>query len=54
MFTVSIDHIEHLDNLSIQSYCVGQVYVTYEIIQFSEQKLIDKIGVNVLLTQSLQ
>ena len=26
----------------MQSYCVGQVYVINEIIQFSERKLIDK------------
>ena len=37
----------------MQSYCVEQVFVTNEIIQFSEQKLI-KIGVNGLLTQLLQ
>ena len=43
MFTVLIDQIEHLDNSSIKSYCVGQVYVTNEIIQFSERKLIDKV-----------
>ena len=42
MFIVLIDQIEHLDDSSTQNYCVGQVYVTNEIIQFSEQKLIDK------------
>ena len=42
MFTVLNDQIEHLDNSSIQSYCVGKVFVTNEIIQFSEQKLVDK------------
>ena len=42
MFTVLIDQIEHLNNSSIQSYCVGLVYETNEIIQFNEQKLIDK------------
>ena len=40
-FTVRID-IEHFDNSSTQSYCAGQVYVTNEIVQFSERKLIDK------------
>ena len=40
MFTVLIDQIEHLDNFSTQSFCVKQIYVTNEIIQFSE--LIDK------------
>ena len=43
MFAVLIGQIEHLDSSSIRSYCVGQVYVTNEIIQFNEQKLIDKI-----------
>ena len=42
MFNVLIDQIKHLDNFSIESYCAGQVYVTNEIIQFSERKLIDK------------
>ena len=42
MFTVLIDQIEDLDNFSIQSYCVGQVNETNEIIQFSKQKLIDQ------------
>ena len=40
MFTVLIDHIEHLHDSSSQSYCVGQVNVTNEMIQFSERKLI--------------
>ena len=34
--------IEHLDNSSTQSYFVGQVYETNEIIQFCDRKLIDK------------
>ena len=43
MFAVLIDQIEHLDNFStLQTYCVGQVYLTNEIIQFSERKVIDK------------
>ena len=42
MFAVLINQIEHLSNSSIRSYCVGQVYVTNEIIQLSEQKLINK------------
>ena len=42
MFTGLIDQIAHLNNSTIQSYCVGQVYVTNEIIQFGERKLIDK------------
>ena len=42
MLTVIIDQIDYRDNSAKQSYCVGQVYVTNEIIQFSEQKLIDK------------
>ena len=42
MFNVLIDQIEHLNNSSIQSYFVGQICVTNEIIQFSERKLIDK------------
>ena len=41
MFTVLIDQIEHFNNFFIQSCCVGHVK-TNEIIQFSEQKLIDK------------
>ena len=28
----AIDQIEHIDNFSIKSYCVGQVFVTNEII----------------------
>ena len=43
MFAVLIGQIEHLDSSSVRSYCVGQVYVTNEIIQFNEQKFIDKI-----------
>ena len=54
MFTVLIDQTEQLNNSPIQSYCVGQVYVTNKIVQFSEQKLIDKIGVNDLLAELLQ
>ena len=54
MFTVLIDQIEHHNNSVIQNYCVGQVYVTNEIIQFSERKLIDKNSVNGLLAQFLQ
>ena len=42
MFTVLIDQIEHLNDLFIQSYYVGQVYVTNEIIRFNERKLVDK------------
>ena len=42
MFSVLIDQIEYINNFSIKSCCVGQVYVINEIIQFSEQKLIDK------------
>ena len=42
LFAVLIDQIEHLDNSSILSYGVGQVYVTIEINQSSKQKLIDK------------
>ena len=42
MFIVMIDQIEHLNNFSIQSYFVEQDYVTNELIQYSEQKLIDK------------
>ena len=42
MLTVLIDQIEHLNNFSIQSYCVGQVCVTNEIIQLNELKLNDK------------
>ena len=32
-----IYQIEHLKNSSVLSYCVGQAYVTNEIIQFSER-----------------
>ena len=43
MLTALIDQIEQLDNISsAQSYFVRLVYVTNEIIQFSERKLIDK------------
>ena len=42
MFIVLIEQIEHLDNSSIQSYFVGQVYETNEIIQFCDRELIDK------------
>ena len=41
MLTVLIDQIEHLDNFSMRSYYVRQLYGTNEIIQFSERKLID-------------
>ena len=44
MFTILFNQIEHLDNFSIQSYCVEQFYLTNEIIQFSERKLINKSG----------
>ena len=37
MFTVLIDQIENLNNSSMQSYCLGQVYVTIGIIQFGER-----------------
>ena len=40
MLTDLINQIEYLNNSS--THCVVQVYVTTEIIQFSEQKLIDK------------
>ena len=42
MFTLLIDQIEHVDNSSKQSCCVGQVYEVNEIIQLGKQKLIDK------------
>ena len=42
MFIALNDQIELLDNSSILSYCVRQVYVTNKIIQSSERKLIDK------------
>ena len=42
MFTVLIEQIKHFDKSSIHSNCVGQVNVTNEITQFSEQKLNDE------------
>ena len=51
MFTDLIDQIEHFNNFS--THCVVQVYVTTEIIQFSERKLVD-LSVNGLITQLLQ
>ena len=42
MLAVAIDQIGHLNNFFIQSYYAGQVYVTNEIIHFSEQNLTDE------------
>ena len=44
MFTALINQIAHRGKSSVQSYCVGQIYVTNEIIQFIDRKLINING----------